>query len=134
VINRSGGGRAGCSALNLGAGRFNGKQKQSRDFCRGDASMAANPQHEGDGLDGTDKDRISQEPSSISAELRTTANAIPAQVWYADRSGALAFVNSRIADYLGLPKDHPLRFGIHGDRQWKSHIPFLHSERSRRDA
>jgi hypothetical protein len=88
--------------------------------------MAAYPQHNGEGLDGVDEDRVSQKPLSISAELQTTANAILAHVWYADRSGALVFVNSRIADYRGLPKDHPFRLGIDGDGKWESHIRFLH--------
>jgi hypothetical protein len=37
---------------------------------------------------------------------------IPAYTWYADPSGALTFVNERLSDYLGLPKDHPLRSGV----------------------
>jgi formate hydrogenlyase transcriptional activator len=88
--------------------------------------MAAYPQNKGDGLDGVNEDGVSQKPLSISAELRTTANGIPAHLWYADRSGTVVFVNSRIADYIGLPKDHPLRFGIDVDGQWDSHIAFLH--------
>jgi formate hydrogenlyase transcriptional activator len=37
-------------------------------------------------------------------------------------------VNERGADYLGLPKDHPLRFGIDTGAEWDSHIPFLHPD------
>src|SRR4029453_7872829 len=32
------------------------------------------------------------------------------------------------ADYLGLPKDHPLRFGIDTGAAWDSHIPLLHPD------
>jgi PAS domain S-box-containing protein len=48
---------------------------------------------------------------SLEAQLQATLNMIPAYTWYAAPSGALTFVNQRCADYLGLPKDHPLRFG-----------------------
>jgi len=37
-------------------------------------------------------------------------------------------VNKRTADYLGLPKDHPLRFGIDIGAQWDAHIPLLHPD------
>ena len=50
------------------------------------------------------------EPKQVlAAELRATLDVIPAYTWYADPSGALTFVNKRHADYLGLPKGHPLR-------------------------
>jgi PAS domain S-box-containing protein len=71
---------------------------------------------------------VSEEQSSIKAQLRATADVIPAHVWYATASDALVFVNSRIADYLGLPKDHPLRFGIDVGGEWDSHIDLLHPE------
>jgi PAS domain-containing protein len=51
---------------------------------------------------------------------------IPPYTWYAAPSGGLTFVNKRTADYLGLPKDHPLRFGIDIGAQWDAHIPLLH--------
>lgn len=38
------------------------------------------------------------------------------------------FVNKRTADYLGLPQDHPLRFGIDTGAAWEAHIPFLHPD------
>jgi hypothetical protein len=63
-----------------------------------------------------------------SAQLQATLNAIPTHAWYASSSGGLTFVNERTADYLGLPKDHPLRFGIDIGAQWDSHIPFLHPD------
>src|SRR6202008_537486 len=43
-------------------------------------------------------------------------------------SGALLFINSRGADYLGLPTDHPLRFGADTGAAWDSHLPFLHPD------
>jgi len=69
------------------------------------------------------------------AQLRTTLDVVPAYAWYANRSGALTFVNQRFANYLGLPKDHPLRFGTDMGAGWGAHIPFLHpddQEESRR--
>src|SRR6202011_3370715 len=62
------------------------------------------------------------------AQLQATLNVIPAHTWYAAPSGGLTFVNRRAADYLGLPKDHPLRFGIDVGAQWDAHIPFLHPD------
>ena len=64
----------------------------------------------------------------IEAQLQATLNVIPAYTWYALPSGALTFVNERTADYLGLPKDHPLRFGMDTGREWDSHIAFLHPD------
>jgi hypothetical protein len=37
-------------------------------------------------------------------------------------------VDKRTADYLGLPKDHPLRFGIDIGAQWDAHISLLHPD------
>src|SRR5208337_4952343 len=68
-------------------------------------------------------------------QLQATLNVIPAYTWYAAPSGALTFVNKRTGDYLGLPKDHPLRFVIDVGAQYDGHIPFLHpddQERSRK--
>ena len=64
----------------------------------------------------------------LEAQLRATHNVIPAYTWYAAPSGALTFVNERHADYLGLPKDRPLRFGIDVGAEWDSHIPLLHPD------
>ena len=66
--------------------------------------------------------------SSFAKQLRETLNAIPAHTWYAVPSGALTFVNERDADYGGLPKDHPWRFGIETDAPWDAHIPYLHPD------
>jgi len=68
-----------------------------------------------------------QQPSFV-AHLRETLNTIPAYTWYAMPSGGLAFVNERWSDYIGLPKDHPLRFGIPAGEELDSHIPFLHPD------
>ena len=64
----------------------------------------------------------------LEAQLRATLNMIPAYTWYAAPSGGLTFVNERSADYLGLAKDHPLRFGADTGAEWDSHIPLLHPD------
>jgi PAS domain S-box-containing protein len=64
----------------------------------------------------------------LAAQLQATLNMIPAFAWYASSSGVLTFVNKRTADYLGLPNDHPLRFGIATGAAWDSHIPLLHPD------
>jgi PAS domain S-box-containing protein len=58
--------------------------------------------------------------------VQAILNVIPAHTWYASPSGGLTFVNTRTADYLGLPGDHPLRFGIDVGAQWDAHLPFVH--------
>src|SRR5579862_4163298 len=65
---------------------------------------------------------------SLKVQLQATLDMIPALTWYAASSGALLFVNSRCADYLGLPQDHPLRSGTDTGAVWDSHIPFLHPD------
>ena len=69
-----------------------------------------------------------QQYPRLEAQLQATLNVIPAYTWYALPSGGLTFVNERTADYLGLPKDHPLRFGIDTGAEWDSHIPLLHPD------
>jgi PAS domain S-box-containing protein len=69
-----------------------------------------------------------QKRSEFEAQLQATLKVIPAYTWYAVPSGALTFVNDRNANYLGLPKDHPLRFGIDTGAEWDSHIPLLHPD------
>ena len=68
------------------------------------------------------------ENSPLDAQLQSTLNLVPAYAWYALPSGALTFVNERTADYLGLPADHPLRFGRDTGAEWDSHIPLLHPD------
>jgi formate hydrogenlyase transcriptional activator len=78
---------------------------------------------------GSNKQRLlSGQQSSLAAQLRQTLNAIPAYTWYAAPSGGLSFVNERTADYIGLPKDHPLRLGTETDAVWDAHIPLLHPD------
>jgi PAS domain S-box-containing protein len=62
------------------------------------------------------------------AQLQAILNVLPAYTWYAPPSGSLTFVSKRQADFLGLPKDHPLRFGIDIGAPWDAHIPFLHPD------
>src|SRR5580700_2039660 len=69
-----------------------------------------------------------QQTSPLEAQLQATLNIVPAHTWYALPTGALTFVNERTADYLGLPKDHPLRFGTDVGADWDSHIPLLHPD------
>jgi PAS domain S-box-containing protein len=64
----------------------------------------------------------------LEAQLRATLNMIPAHTWYATPSGGLTFVNERGADYVGLPSDHPLRYGTDASAAWDSHIAFLHPD------
>ncbi len=90
--------------------------------------MSGYSQSEYDRLDGVNVVGASKEKLSIEAQLRAVANVIPGHVWYATPSGALVFVNSRSADYLGVPEDHPLRFGIDLGGEWDSHIPLLHPD------
>jgi PAS domain S-box-containing protein len=62
------------------------------------------------------------------AQVQAILNVIPAYTWYAAPSGGLTFVNKHTADYLGLPKDHPLRFGIDIGARWDDWIPLLHPD------
>src|ERR1700684_2638488 len=64
----------------------------------------------------------------FTAQLQAILNVLPAYTWYSAPSGGLTFVNKRTAEYLGLPKDHPLRFGIDIRAQWDAHIPLLHPD------
>jgi PAS domain S-box-containing protein len=75
-----------------------------------------------------DEGKMAEEQSNFLAQLRATLNVIPAYTWYAAPSGGLTFVNKRTADYLGLPKDHALRFGIDVGAQWDAHLPFVHPD------
>lgn len=73
-------------------------------------------------------DSVAQKRLPLGPELQFALNLIPAHTWYAVPSGALTFVNGRTADYLGLPKDHPLRLGIDTGAEWDSHVPLLHPD------
>lgn len=73
-------------------------------------------------------DSVAQKRLPLGAELQLALNLIPAHTWYAIPSGGLTFVNQRCSNYLGLPPDHPLRFGTHTGAEWDSHIPLLHPD------
>jgi PAS domain S-box-containing protein len=62
------------------------------------------------------------------AQVQALLNVIPAYTWYAAPSGGLTFVNKYTADYLGLPKDHPLRFGIDIGAQWDDWVQLLYPD------
>jgi formate hydrogenlyase transcriptional activator len=66
--------------------------------------------------------------SSFAKQLRETLDAIPVYAWYAAPTGALTFANKWAADYGGLPKDHPLRFGVDTGASWDWHLQFLHPD------
>ena len=74
------------------------------------------------------RERLAEDQPGYVAQLQATLNVIPAHTWYASPSGGLTFVNKRTADYLGLPKDHPLRFGIDVGAPWDAHLPFVHPD------
>ena len=71
---------------------------------------------------------VAQKRPALGAELQIALNLIPTHTWYAIPSGALTFLNERGSDYLGLPKDHPLRYGIDTEAAWDSHLPLLHRD------
>lgn len=77
---------------------------------------------------GVDVNGMPDEHSPFGAQLQATLNLIPAYTWYANPSGGLTFVNRRQADYLGLPKDHPLRSGMDTGAAWDLHLTFLHPD------
>jgi PAS domain S-box-containing protein len=81
-------------------------------------------------MDGTGVDvkGALHQHSPLAEQLQATLNIVPAYAWYAQPNGALTFVNERTADYLGLPKDHPLRSGKDTGADWDSHIPLLHAD------
>jgi len=58
---------------------------------------------------------------------------LPAYTWYAAPRGALTFVNTRTAEYLGISNDHPLRFGIDIGAEWDHQFALLHPD-DREDA
>jgi PAS domain S-box-containing protein len=77
---------------------------------------------------GLDVSGTRHQHSPLEAQLQATLNIVPAYAWYALPSGALTFVNERTANYLGLPKDHPLRFGTGTGPDWDFHLALLHPD------
>src|ERR1700675_3123967 len=78
-------------------------------------------------VDGDEDNKVEEQPGFL-AQVQTVLNVLPTYTWYAAPSGALTFVNKRPADYLGLPEDHPLRFGIDIGAQWDDWVPLLHPD------
>ena len=76
---------------------------------------------------GLDANGVLHQHVLFGAQLQATLNLIPAHAWYALPNGQLTFLNERAADYLGLPKDHPLRLGTGSVVDWESHILFFAS-------
>ena len=74
------------------------------------------------------RDSATQRRPPLGAELQLALNLIPAFAWYCNASGGLTFLNEQAADYLGLPKDHPVRHGIETGAEWDSHIALLHPD------
>jgi PAS domain S-box-containing protein len=102
--------------------RRNAEELQKGEFYLAEGQRLA---HLGIGLRVHD---ASQQYPWLETQLQATLNVIPAYTWYALPSGGLTFVNERSADYLGLPKEHPLRFGIDTGAEWDAHIPLLHPD------
>jgi PAS domain S-box-containing protein len=71
--------------------------------------------------------------SRFVAQVQAILNVLPAYTWYAAPRGTLTFVNTRTADYLGIPEDHPLRFGIDVGAEWDHAFALLHPD-DREDA
>ena len=90
--------------------------------------MAMPSQYRADRTDEPTVDCASGQEPSFAAQLRKTLNTIPAYTWYALPSGVLTFVNERYADYLGLAKNDPLRFGVEINVPWDTHIQLVHPD------
>jgi len=97
-------------------------------WLMGDARMATSSQYNADSTDERNIDCASGQEPSFAAQLRKTLNTIPAYTWYAVPSGTLTFVNERYADYLGLAKNDPLRFGVEINVPWDTHIQLVHPD------
>jgi formate hydrogenlyase transcriptional activator len=97
-------------------------------WLMGDARMATSSQYHADSTDERNIDCASGQEPSFAAQLRKTLNTIPAYTWYALPSGTLTFVNERYADYLGLAKNDPLRFGVEINVAWDTHIQLVHPD------
>jgi PAS domain S-box-containing protein len=76
---------------------------------------------------GSEGKKAEIQPGFI-AQVQAILNVLPTYTWYAAPRGALTFVNTRTADYLGIPNDHPLRFGIDIGATWDEWISLLHPD------
>jgi len=79
------------------------------------------------GSDGSDGKKGEVQPRFV-AQVQAILNVLPTYSWYSAPSGGLSFVNKRTAEYLGVPKDHPLRFGSETGAQWDDWVPLLHPD------
>ena len=79
------------------------------------------------GSDNSEGKKAEVQPGFL-AQVRAILNVLPAYTWYSVPSGALTFVNKRTAEYLGIPKDHPLRSGIDIGAQWDDWVQLLHPD------
>jgi PAS domain S-box-containing protein len=75
-----------------------------------------------------DEGKKTEEEAGFVAQVQAVLNMLPAYTWYAAPRGALTFVNRRTAEYLGIPNDHPLRFGIDVGAEWDDWVPLLHPD------
>jgi PAS domain S-box-containing protein len=82
--------------------------------------------------DGSEGKKAEVRPGFV-PQLQAILNVLPAYTWYAAPRGALTFVNTRTAEYLGIPNDHPLRFGIDIGAEWDHSFALLHPD-DREDA
>src|SRR5258706_10335150 len=106
-------------------GSSNKKDPSSQMTTSEDLGLPVDESRVGSGRQ-TEGRKSAEERLPFEAQLQATLNVIPACTFYALPSGALTFVNERTADYLGLPKDHPLRFGKSKGAAWDSHLHFVH--------
>jgi PAS domain S-box-containing protein len=98
-------------------------QRESEDKLRQIIEMGPNLLRSGGA-----EDRKAEVQSEFMAQVQAILNVLPTYTWYAAPRGALTFVNTRTADYLGIPDDHPLRFGIDIGATWDEWIPLLHPD------
>jgi len=75
-----------------------------------------------------DEGKKTEEWPRFVAQLQAILNVLPAYTWYGTPSGSLTFVSRRQADFLGVPKDHPMRFGVDVGAQWDDWISLLHPD------
>jgi PAS domain S-box-containing protein len=79
------------------------------------------------GSDDSEGEKAEVQPGFL-AQVRAILNVLPAYTWYSAPSGGLTFVNKRTAEYLGIPKDHPLRSGVDIGATWDDWVPLLHPD------
>jgi PAS domain S-box-containing protein len=108
---------------NLERKRAEQAQRESEDKLRQIIETGPNLLRSG----GTEGKKAEVQPGFV-AQVQAILNVLPTYTWYAAPRGALTFVNTRTADYLGIPNDHPLRFGIDIGATWDEWIPLLHPD------